>query len=99
MFDFNFLNYAVQENIGSELNNDVLCTCRLARRLLPELPSKKLGTVCEHFEITNEKAHRARGDAMATLDIFNNFVSMMKEKDINDVDSAIKFQKSKIPRF
>ena len=98
MFDFNFLNHAVSENLGKTLENDILCTCRLARRLLPELPSKRLGCVCEHFEITNEKAHRARGDAVATTQIFNKFVGMMKKKDVKDVESALQFQKSKIPK-
>ena len=94
-FDFNFLNHAVQEHLGKELDNSVICTCRLARRLLPELPSKKLGCICEHFSIDNLAAHRAKGDALATTEIFSKFLEMV---DVEDVPGLIRFQKSKIPR-
>ena len=98
-FDYNFLNYALESSKGINLDNHKLCTCKLARRLLPELPSKKLGNICEHFNITNDSAHRAMGDALATVEIFDNFLKMMKEKKISEIKDILLFQKSKIPKL
>ena len=41
-------------------------TLRLARSLLPELSNHKLSSLAEHFNITNETAHRAESDALTT---------------------------------
>ncbi|MCK5282885.1 MAG: 3'-5' exonuclease [Nanoarchaeota archaeon] len=97
-FDYKFLNHASEIHNNKSLNNHKICTCRLARRLLPELPSKRLSSICEHFKIKNDSAHRAMGDAAATARIFHNFLSMMKEKDITDIEDILKFQKSKIQK-
>ncbi len=97
-FDYKFLDYALESSTGANLNNHKICTCKLARRLLPELPSKKLSNLCEHFNIKNDEAHRAKGDAMATARIFHNFLLMMRKKEIHDTEDILKFQKSKIPK-
>ncbi|HXV37169.1 MAG TPA: 3'-5' exonuclease [Myxococcota bacterium] len=44
----------------------VLCSCKLARRLLPELGRYGLDPLCAHFGISNRARHRALGDAEAT---------------------------------
>jgi DNA polymerase-3 subunit epsilon len=45
-------------------NNDVICTLRLARRLLPQLPNHKLSTIASHLGIRfPSDAHRAEADA------------------------------------
>jgi DNA polymerase III epsilon subunit family exonuclease len=98
-FDFRFLDNAYIENLGINMQNAKICTCRLARRLLPELPSKRLANICEHFDIKNNAVHRAMGDALATSKIFHNFLEMMKEKQIHEVDDILKFQSSKIPKI
>ena len=97
-FDYKFLDYASQKNIGINLSNHKICTCKLARRLLPELPSKKLSSLCSHFNIENDDAHRAMSDALATSKVFHNFLGMMKEKEIEDIRDILTFQKSKIPK-
>jgi len=76
-FDFNFLDYAIQIYTQNKMSNDKICTARLARRLLPQLPSKRLGYICQHLDITNEAAHRAKGDALATAQVFNHFQDLI----------------------
>jgi DNA polymerase-3 subunit epsilon len=44
----------------------VLCTRKLARRLVPELGRYNLDHVCAHFGVSNGARHRALGDAEAT---------------------------------
>lgn len=98
-FDYKFLDHAAEKNMSVNLGNHKVCTMRLARRLLPELPSKKLSSLCEHFKIKNNSAHRAKGDAMATVKIFHNFLGMMKEKEIHNIRDILEFQSSKIPKL
>lgn len=43
-----------------------LCTMRLARRLLPELPRRNLDAVTAHLGVAVVDRHRAAGDALAT---------------------------------
>jgi len=97
-FDYKFLDHALSRNMDVNLTNHKICTCKLARRLLPELPSKRLSSLCEHFKIRNDNAHRARSDAIATYKIFHNFLEMMKENEIEDIKDILKFQKSRIPK-
>jgi len=80
------------------MSNDKICTARLARRLLPQLPSKRLGYICQHLDITNEAAHRAKGDALATAQVFNHFQDLMNKQKITQVKDIVKFQTSKIRR-
>lgn len=98
-FDYKFLDHAASTNMGINLNNHKICTVRLARRLVPELPSKKLSSLCEHFKIKNNAVHRAKGDALVTGKIFHNFLKMMKKKEINKIEEILEFQCSKIPHL
>ena len=65
VFDVSFLCLACQ-TCGRLLKNDYVDTLRLARSLLPELSNHKLSSLAEHFNITNETAHRAESDALTT---------------------------------
>ncbi|MBW3020631.1 3'-5' exonuclease [Candidatus Woesearchaeota archaeon] len=96
-FDHGFLT----ENAikcGLEMNNKKICTKKLANRLLPESPSKRLTDLCSHFNIINDQAHRAMSDVKATYQLLNEFKNMMEEMGIKTSDDVIKFQDSKINR-
>ena len=95
-FDYGFLNANSMKYDDKSLTNDVICTCKLARRLLPELPSKKLGYVCDHLDIKNERAHRAMGDARATAMVFSRFMKMLDEKGINKHEDMMKVVNNRI---
>ncbi len=47
---------------------DYVCTCKMARRILPELPSRKLNCLCDYFGIELDH-HNALSDAMAAAKI------------------------------
>jgi len=88
-FDHGFLNH----NAEDEIKNPRLCTRKLANRLLPDLYSKKLGVLCEHFGIKNNQAHRAMSDTLVTVEILNNFIGMLKEKGFKNPKDILKFEK------
>jgi DNA polymerase III alpha subunit (gram-positive type) len=60
--------------------------------LVPELPSKRLEYLCQHFNITNERAHRAMEDVMVTVKILENFIHILKERRIEEKFQIIEFQ-------
>jgi DNA polymerase-3 subunit epsilon len=73
-FDQKFL-ISEMENIGISIENPFLCTLKLARRLLPNAPNHKLGTLASYLALKipkNHQAHRALDDVMVTNQIWNH---------------------------
>jgi len=69
----------VERARGLLLQGPRVCTMRLARRLLPDLPRRNLDTVSYHFGITIEGRHRAVGDAVAAARVLHRLVGMARE--------------------
>jgi DNA polymerase III epsilon subunit family exonuclease len=91
-FDHWFLNHNGVKHLNSTIENHVLCTRKLANRLLPDLPSKRLEALCRHFNVTNKRAHRAMADVLATVEIFQKMLILLKKKGIEDKAEIIQFQ-------
>lgn len=68
-FDWNFVAAEVRRAVGRQLRGNRLCTVRLARRLLPQLPRRSLDWVTRHYGIEIAARHRAAGDAVATAHV------------------------------
>ena len=64
-FDWAFVSTEIERATGMLLQGPRVCTVRLARKLLPDLPRRNLDTVSYHFGIEIEGRHRATGDAVA----------------------------------
>lgn len=65
MFDYKFMKTAAKEfHLSFEKNG--IDTLSLAKKLLQDLPNKKLETICHYYGIENTNAHRAIYDAKAT---------------------------------
>jgi DNA polymerase-3 subunit epsilon len=79
-FDWAFLSAEVERARGLVLQGPRVCTMRLARRLLPDLPRRNLDTVAQHFDITIEGRHRAVGDAVAAAGVLHRLVGVAKER-------------------
>lgn len=91
-FDYGFLNHNSEFHLNHSIINEKLCTRKLSHRLLPELPSKRLSCICQHFNINNKQEHRAMGDAKATYEIFSRLLEMLKEKGVNDRETLFRFE-------
>lgn len=69
MFDYRFMGrYAKKYYMDFE--KDGVDTLKIARKVLTELPSRSLESLCEHYGIVNAAAHRAYHDALATAKIY-----------------------------
>ena len=77
MFDYKFMKTAASF-YGLPFEKNGIDTLDLARKFLPELPNKKLGSklgsLCEHYQYRNEKAHRAVYDAKATAYCYEQMI-------------------------
>lgn len=68
-FDYNVISGEFKR-IGLDFTRKKLCTVRLSRRLLPGHRSYSLGKLCKGLDIKLVDRHRARGDAEATVILF-----------------------------
>ncbi|SFU46776.1 DNA polymerase-3 subunit epsilon [Pustulibacterium marinum] len=68
-FDYNIIRQEFSA-LGITFNRRKLCTIRLSRKLIPGLRSYSLGKLCASVGIPISDRHRARGDAEATVLLF-----------------------------
>ena len=68
-FDYGFIR-AEFLSLGYEYVRPKLCTVKLSRKLLPGKGSYSLGNLCESLDIRINDRHRAAGDALATVKLF-----------------------------
>jgi DNA polymerase III alpha subunit (gram-positive type) len=63
------------------MENPVICTRKLASRLLPELPRKNLWSICDYMNLVNVRAHRAMWDTAVTVDVFKNLLKLLEKNE------------------
>ena len=68
-FDWRFVSDEVERVTGRRLEGQRLCTVKLARKLLPQLRSRRLDYLAMHYGVHIRARHRAGGDAEATAEI------------------------------
>ncbi len=68
IFDFGFLKQTAV-NEGCSFEAEALDTLKIARRVLPGLPSKSLGAMCSYYGIDPGNAHRALDDACSAHEL------------------------------
>ncbi len=81
-FDWGFVSAEVRRARSLGLAGPSLCTVRLARRLLPELPSRSLDSLSFHFGLENGARHRAAGDALVTAAILERLLLLAREQGV-----------------
>lgn len=78
-FDYAFLKYEY-ERLQKPFEHPRLCTVLLGHRFVPELPHFHLDSLSDYFGLQIENRHRALPDALATAQIFIEFLDRA-EKD------------------
>jgi len=92
-FDYSFLKSEFEFAREELIENKTLCTLILARKLYPELKSKSLGSLVEHFRIRHRDVHRALGDASATAKILLKMIPKCREEhSIESINDLLTFQ-------
>jgi DNA polymerase III epsilon subunit family exonuclease len=80
-FDSRFVERGLRDEGLSAYPGPVLCTRRLAIRLLPNLERYSLDHLCAQFGVPNAARHRALGDAEATARVLIELLSLAVEKE------------------
>jgi DNA polymerase III subunit epsilon len=76
-FDYSFIRQEFKA-LGFNYKRNILDTVALSRKLLPGHKSYSLGNICKDLNILINGRHRAAGDALATVKLFE----MLIEKDL-----------------
>jgi DNA polymerase-3 subunit epsilon len=88
-FDHGFVSRAFAQWGLPAYSGPVLCTCKLARRLIPELGRYNLDYLCAHLGISNRARHRALGDAKATasalIDLLHRAAASFEVRTLGDL--------------
>lgn len=80
-FDYNFIKEEFKR-LAYTFKRDVLDTIKLSRKLIPGLKSYSLGKLCIEVDITIEDRHRAAGDALATVKLFEMLMELDSDKKL-----------------
>lgn len=83
-FDWRFLCAELERCSGRTLNGRRLCTLRLAKRIVPNLQSRALGALADHFGIEMETHHRALDDAEATARLLIEFLAILEDRQVTE---------------
>ncbi|HEU0137608.1 MAG TPA: exonuclease domain-containing protein, partial [Flavobacterium sp.] len=81
LFDYRILRTEFRR-LGYDFQMHTLCTVELAQKLIPEQPSYSLGKLVRALGIPMADRHRANGDALATVKLFQLLLSKDIEKTI-----------------
>jgi DNA polymerase III epsilon subunit family exonuclease len=81
-FDWRFLSKELHMALGTPLRGRLLCTVRMARKLVPEMPRRSLDALSWYFGVSNDARHRAFGDARATAEVFRRMLERADEQSI-----------------
>ena len=68
-FDYSFIKSEFKR-LGFAYDRNTLCTVKLSRKTFPGHKSYSLGKICKELGITIMDRHRAAGDALATVKLF-----------------------------
>lgn len=80
MFDYKFCKmYAAK--FGYPFEKKGIDTLKIARKVHKDFDSKSLGALCEHYHITNQAAHRAYHDALATAKLYQCLAHYYEAQD------------------
>jgi DNA polymerase III subunit epsilon len=92
-FDRRFVQANLERHGYQRMANRVVCTARLARKLLPrdEVPNVRLATLAAYLGATVTPCHRALTDAQATVDVFHSLLERAGSYGVLALEDLIQF--------
>lgn len=94
-FDYSFIREEFK-SLGFNYKRNLLDTVALSRKLIPGHKSYSLGNICKDLRITINGRHRAAGDALATVRLFE--ILMAKDREING-SKAVLMKNTKLSKL
>ncbi|MFV2039980.1 MAG: exonuclease domain-containing protein, partial [Acidimicrobiales bacterium] len=81
-FDWGLMAGELRRTRGFELTGPQVCTVRMSRRLVKDIESCALGSLCHHFGLENPARHRAGGDALVTAQLLHRLLPRAREQGV-----------------
>ena len=95
-FDTRFLAANLARNGYPAAGNPIVCTVRLARRLVrDEVPNLRLATLAQALRARTMPCHRALDDARATVDVFHALLERAGRWGVSHLDDLLWFQSAR----
>lgn len=88
-FDINFIHDNCTNNNLKILTNDFVDTLGISQRVLDNMSSYSLKSICKRLEVVNDNAHRALSDCKATYSCYEKMKDYIKENNIDIYKSKI----------
>lgn len=79
-FDYRFIQEEFKR-LGYDYQRKTMCTVRMGRKFLPGHKSYSLGNICDELGISINGRHRAAGDALATVKLFEILLEKKTQKE------------------
>ncbi|HEY7875730.1 MAG TPA: exonuclease domain-containing protein [Actinomycetota bacterium] len=96
-FDTGFLNRALEAGGYDRLQNTVVDTALLARKVLAgEVRDAKLATLARHLRCAHQPVHRAFADVLATTDVLHHLIERVAGYGITTLEDLCAFSASRI---
>jgi DNA polymerase III subunit epsilon len=85
-FDYSFIRQEFK-SLGFNFKRNILDTVALSRKLIPGHRSYSLGNICKDLRISINGRHRAAGDALATVKLFE--LLLVKDRELSGTKSPL----------
>ena len=96
-FDIGFLNAALERAAYGRLENRVVDTAILARKILAgEVPNHKLSTLARHLRCAHQPNHRAYTDVLATIDVLHHLIERVAGFGVTTLEDLAAMSSSRI---
>ncbi|MBR1797404.1 MAG: 3'-5' exonuclease [Clostridiales bacterium] len=77
-FDMRFIQKDACKYLGCKIGNELADTLMIARSLLPELPSRSLASLAQHYNVSYAGAHRALADCYINKKVYDCMMRDMR---------------------
>ena len=95
-FDYSFVRESFRK-LGYTYTRRQLCTVKLTRKLFPGLPSYSLGKLALHFGFTFTQRHRAMGDTLVTVALFEKLLQAENNETAENDLVNLGIEESRLP--
>lgn len=78
---------------------ELICTCQIAKRLFPDLPSRAIRAVCGYLGQSIEEEKRSASHVQATAFIWRELIERLEsEAGISDLEQLLQFLSGPLPK-
>ncbi len=88
-FDYKFIQEEFKR-LGYDYQRKTMCTVRMGRKFLPGYKSYSLGKICNELGISIQGRHRAAGDALATVKLFEMILARKALKESKQTPNQLR---------